>query len=111
MELYMIKKTYIKKYFKTINSLKNLDLKKELNWGFYFSHDKKEHLINVSNHSILSKYDLIEIVSCDNSYYLQIAKNEIHTEETLFERCIELYKFSKNQGIDSFDGFDVEEVL
>jgi len=107
----MIKKSYIKEYFKTINNIKNLDLKKELNWGFYFSHNKKEHLIIVSNHSILSKYDFKEIVSCDNTYYLQIAKNEIHTEESLYKRCVELYEFSKKLGIESFDGFDVEEVL
>jgi hypothetical protein len=107
----MIKKSYIKEYFKTINSIKNLDLEKELNWGFYFSHKEKQHLINISKNSALNKYDFKEIVSCDNIYYLQIAKNEIHTEESLFKRCVELYEFSKIQGIDRFDGFDVEEVL
>jgi len=107
----MVKKSYIIKYFQTIKNQKDLDLKKELNWGFYFSHNKKEHLVNISNHTILNKYDFKEVVSCDSSYYLQIAKNEIHTEESLFKRCIELYEFSKNQGIESFDGFDVEEIV
>lgn len=106
----MVKKSYIKDCFKTIKSEDVLNLESELNWGFYFSHREKELLNIALNHNILSTYDFIEIVCCDDLYYLQIAKNELHTEETLFVRCYELYKFSKELGIDTFHGFDVDEI-
>lgn len=106
----MIKKSYIEKYFKTIKKQTDLNLKEQLNWGFYFSHNKKELLVRALDSSFFNTYDFTEVVCCNNSYYLQITKNEIHTKESLFERCKELYIFSKNLGINSFEGFDVEKI-
>lgn len=106
----MIDKVYISKYFENIKEQNVFSVKDELNWGFYFSHNKIELLKSAINHTIFTLYDFKEIVCCDNLYYLQIAKNEFHTEDTLLNRCNELYEFSKKLGIDSFDGFDVEPL-
>lgn len=106
----MVKKSYIKDCFKTIKSEDVLNLESELNWGFYFSHKDKKLLNSLIDHTQLSIYDFVEIVYLDDLYYLQIAKNELHNEETLFKRCKELYKFCKKLGVDTFHGFDVDEI-
>lgn len=106
----MFEKSYITEHFKIINNQKIFDLKEELSWGFYFSNKDKELLNIACKHALLNIYDFIEVIYCDDLYHLQVAKNEIHTEESLFQRCNELYEFSKSLGIDSFNGFDVEEI-
>lgn len=106
----MINKSCITKYFENLKNHDGIDSKCELNWAFYFSHSEKDLLESVKVHLILKGYDFSEVIYCDNLYYLQIAKNEIHTEDSLLKRCIELFDFSKKFGINTFEGFDAQIV-
>jgi len=101
-------------FFKHIENTNELDLTKDLSWGYYFSNSNKAGLEKMKNILLFEEdYSFAEIVKMqdDNKFYLHMEKIEKHTKDSLLERSRLLNNIAKKYNVDSYDGFDAEYYI
>lgn len=96
--------------------LKNneIDINKELLWGFFFLDSNLRKLIRLSIKLQELEYRLVAIFKIEKEhekdvkeYCLHVEKIEIHNIDSLCARNQEFYVFVANNEISYYDGFDV----
>lgn len=103
-------KNSINKFFNETALECHLNLGHRLSWGFYFSHNDSGILKKAKSMLDSEGFSKLEICYENKTYYLCVEEINIHTCETLCERCIEFDTLAQKLNIHSFDGFDVEEI-
>jgi hypothetical protein len=94
--------------FEQMRNAPGFDVTKPLQWGFFFVARSPEALAPVRSKLEGLGYAYIEEHrGKDGSYWLQLAKVEIHSPESLHQRNQELYSFASNQPGVTYDGWDV----
>lgn len=102
----------VEEFYENTRSRKDIDVSKNLSWGYYFSSIDKGPLERVKELLLNEKgYSYAEIIKEEDSkYYLHIEKIEKHTINSLTQRDIELKNYAEEFNIESYDGFDVEKI-
>lgn len=100
----------IKKFFNETAKENNLNLNNKLSWGFYFSHKQSDNLQEAKNLLDPNRYSSSEIIFENKTYYLCVEEINVHNVDSLYNRCKEFQTLAEKLHINSFDGFDVEEI-
>lgn len=97
----------IKNIFKRMSD-NGIDTRKELLWGYFFANKTIEPLEKIAKKLNERRYKKVEIHQDENGFYwLNLAKIDVHTPESLFVLCEEFNELARSNKLDSFDGFDV----
>jgi len=86
-------------------------------WGYFFTHREPRKLEEAKDTLISQGYRFVDLYISDkdsadepDQYWLHMEKIETHSPVSLDNRNDELYKFSHDFGLDSYDGMDVGPV-
>jgi hypothetical protein len=94
--------------FEQMRSTPGFDTTKPLQWGFFFISSSREPLLKISKQLQSEGYQYVEEHQDKNGkFWLQLAKIEIHTPESLHRRNGELFNFAKGFSGVVYDGWDV----
>ena len=94
--------------FEEMKSSPGFDTSKPLQWGFFFISPSKEALSKINKQLQSEGYQYVEEYQDENgNFWLQLAKIEIHTPESLHKRNGVLFSFAKRFSGVSYDGWDV----
>lgn len=102
----MVTKESIEKTFDKMNG-NGINIKKQLLYGYFFTNKTKAKLMEFSKILVEKDYKLVDIYENGDTWWLWMEKVEIHTPETLYQRCYEFYSLVKEFKFISFDGYDV----
>jgi len=114
----MITKETIKDFFSDIEEGNEFDTSNKLLWGYFFLDNDLEKLkvfsLKLRELGFMFK-DIFEAEKTDKSditeYYLHVERVEHHNINSLFNLNDELYKLANEHLIDSYDGFDVGNII
>lgn len=109
----MIPKSELVEMFNDIARSTKWDMSGEMLWGYFFTDSDPSKLEALSERLEDMGYDFVEIDEGDNpdgQLTLQVARVEVHTPDTLFERSQELSALAEEMGISAYDGVDVGSV-
>ncbi len=87
--------------------------KTEMLWGFFFTDKNKMNLEKAATRLNAQEYKIVEIRKDEEKdfFWLHVEKIENHTVNSLHDRNKTLNTFAKENGIDSYDGWDVGPVI
>ena len=103
-------KKSIEEFFNKTAKEYDINLNSRLSWGFYFSNSDSKVLRKAKEILDYDGYSTLEICYENKTYYLCVEEINIHTKDTLYDRCKEFENIAENLQINSFEGFDVEEM-
>jgi hypothetical protein len=94
--------------FERMRTTPGFDVSRSLQWGFFFVSSSRETLSSIRSELEAKGYSYVEEHrGKDGSHWLQLAKIEIHSPESLHKRNQELFAFAAaHQGV-TYDGWDV----
>lgn len=97
------------------NARKGAPLDREMLWGYFFTDLDPASLEAAWPHLEEAGYDFVDILepAPENDspvFFLHVEKIEKHSAASLYQRCVELYKFAEDHELQTFDGFDVGNV-
>ncbi len=114
----MITREDIKIFFEDVNNGNEFDTSSKLLWGYFFLDADKKKLKKASKKLVEQGYKYVQIFEAEKEndenvqeYYLHVEKIEYHNVDTLNQRNKELYLFAEQNSIDSYDGFDVGNII
>lgn len=94
--------------FEQMLATPGFDTSKPLQWGFFFISSTSTELQNVRKELEKRGYIYVSEHQDENKHYwLELAKIEIHTPDSLHKRNLELFSFAKNFKGVTYDGWDV----
>ncbi|XOB63183.1 ribonuclease E inhibitor RraB [Campylobacterota bacterium DY0563] len=100
----------IEEFFNKTAREYSINLNTRLSWGFYFSNNDSKVLRKAKELLDSEGYSTLEICYENKTYYLCVEEINIHTKDTLYNRCKEFENIAQTLHISSFEGFDVEEM-
>ena len=109
----MIPKSELVEMFQAIAEQTDWDMSGEMLWGYFFTDDDREKLEECSQRLTDSGYHFVDISDgdeVDDPLTLQVAKIEMHTPDSLFQRNQELVDLAHEIGLSSYDGMDVGPI-
>lgn len=93
------------------------DTSGDMLWGYFFTHNEPTKLEKAKDILLSKGYSFVDIYLSDKDeqdepdvFWLHIEKVETHSPNSLDERNNELYVFSNEFGLDSYDGMDIGPV-
>lgn len=103
--------------FNDIKEQGQWDLSKPLLWGYFFTDGDPTKLALVIPEIESMGYSIVDIFQAKkedeteaDSFYLHVAKIEIHNSKTLNKINDDFYILAHKNGLDSYDGMDVGPV-
>ena len=105
-----ITKQQLTTMFKNISKKTKWNLDDKMLWGYFFTDIKEKKLIENKDKLVGLGYRFVKIYNNDNIWCMHVEKEEIHSVDSLFVRNKQLYKFSKENGIRTYDGMDVGPI-
>ena len=94
--------------FEQMRSTPGFDVSRPLQWGYFFVAPTQEPLAAIRSALEPNGYVYVEShVDPKGKHWLQLARVEVHTPESLHKRNQELFLFAPNFGGATYDGWDV----
>lgn len=114
----MITKETVEDFFENVNKGDEFDTSEVLLWGYFFLDFDLSKLKSASEKLVSAGYRFVDIFEAEKEneedeqeYYLHVEKIERHDVNSLHKRNSELYDFADANEIDSYDGFDVGNII
>jgi hypothetical protein len=107
----------LEQMFESMKKTPEIDLKKPLLWGYFFTHSEPTMLEKTKLILIKKGYRSVDIYLSDkesptdpNVYWLHVEKEEIHSAASLDKLNDEFYLLANKLGLKSYDGMDVGPI-
>lgn len=95
----------------TVLELQGVDFNQPFLYGYFFLDENLEKLEELSKKLAEQGFSKVAIEKKDSeSYFLHMEKIESHNQKSLLERLNGFDQLAKDEGIESFDGWDVGHV-
>lgn len=114
----MITRDTIIEFFKDVEQGNEFNTSDKLLWSYFFLDSDMEKLKKFSNKLEELGFKFKTIFNADKinkddiqEYYLQVEKIELHDVDTLFNLNKMFYKLAEENNINSYDGFDVGNII
>lgn len=110
----MIEKADLAEMFANICAKTDWDMTGPMRWGYFFTNSTREPLDRAIPRLVAAGYRFIDLYpqepeedAGEETWWLHVERDEIHSVDSLFARNAELYEFAETHAIDSYDGMDV----
>lgn len=110
----MITRDMVRGFFRH-NQRRGVSLDREMLWGYFFTDPDPRSLEAAYPALERAGYEFVDVLEPgeddDNpQFWLHVEKVEQHSASSLYQRCVELYRFAEEHSLGTFDGFDVGNV-
>ena len=113
----MITKEDLSFYFDDLKQSREIDVRNELLWGYFFFDSSLMKLNRLSEKLRGLDYKLVSIFKIEkehkndvNEYCLHVEKVEVHNIDSLHLRNQEFYTLVANNEVSYYDGFEVGNI-
>jgi len=79
-----------------------------VSYHYFFQDKDQQNLTRFKTLLLQQNYSIIGITKASGKYQLEVQKTEAHTAESVIERGKQLSILAKNNGIETFDGFELK---
>ena len=95
--------------FERVQALPGFNLQRAARYGFFFTSSDPAVLVQIRAQLEPQGYDFVEVHrDKTQKYWLQLAKSEIHTVESMVARNRLLYAVAESSRAAVYDGWDIE---
>jgi hypothetical protein len=111
----VIEREALVEMFESIAERGAWDMSQPMLWGYFFTNHEPGALRAAVPILQSEDYEFVDVYRSEKDnptdpdmWWLHVQRVEVHTVDTLFARNERLSEFASRQGIDSYDGMDVD---